>query len=254
MSRTVLLFLVVCLFAKSNEVAADSGGLKKIVFLVAEGEYETAKTLPAFADQYLAGFDVTFVQPTPSDPNQFDNLAIIKSADLLVISVRRRTLPTSQLAMIQDYVHSGKPLVGLRTASHAFSLRRGDPPNGRSVWPEFDKQVFGGNYTNHHGNDLSVTIHSSKKLSTVSRKLLKGIRFSRERTSSGSLYKVSPLAESAIPVLYGEVEGHPAEPIAWTYQRRDGGRSFYTSLGHPSDFGGDLLPLLLFNAIQWGLE
>ena len=52
----------------------------------------------------------------------------------------------------------------------------------------------------------------------------------------------------------GKVKGHPAEPIAWTFKREDGGKSFYTSLGHPTDFESDLLPKLLFNAIQWCLK
>ena len=32
------------------------------------------------------------------------------------------------------------------------------PPAGRADWPEFDPQVFGGNYTNHYGNKLTATI------------------------------------------------------------------------------------------------
>ena len=72
--------------------------------------------------------------------------------------------------------------------------------------------------------------------------------------SSGSLYRVSPLVEGTKVLLSGRVEGKPAEPVAWTYRRADGGKSFYTSLGHVDDFAGDELPQLLVKAIQWGLD
>ena len=55
-------------------------------------------------------------------------------------------------------------------------------------------------------------------------------------------------------VLEGVVEGHAPEPVAWTFLRTDGGKSFYTSLGHVDDFRGPVLPRLLLNAIEWCLH
>ena len=52
-------------------------------------------------------------------------------------------------------------------------------------------------------------------------------------------------------LLEGVVEGHAPEPVAWTFRRADGGKSFYTSLGHVNDFHGPILPPLLLNAIEW---
>jgi type 1 glutamine amidotransferase len=69
--------------------------------------------------------------------------------------------------------------------------------------------------------------------------------------AGGSLYKVSPLAGGTSTLLLGKVEGHAAEPVAWTYRRKDGGKSFYTSLGHVDDFRGPVLRKLLVNAIAW---
>ncbi len=50
--------------------------------------------------------------------------------------------------------------------------------------------------------------------------------------AGGSLYTTSPLADGTTVLVQGEIEGKPIEPAAWTYKRADGGRSFYTSLGH----------------------
>ena len=62
------------------------------------------------------------------------------------------------------------------------------------------------------------------------------------------------ILKGANVVMWGQVEGHPVEPIAWTYRRNDGGRSFYTSLGNAEDFRGRVLPALLENALVWGVS
>ena len=43
----------------------------------------------------------------------------------------------------------------------------------------------------------------------------------------------------------------PVEPVAWTFTRKDGGRSFYTSLGHKSDFAQPEFCRLLRNSLLW---
>ena len=53
------------------------------------------------------------------------------------------------------------------------------------------------------------------------------------------------------PLLIGTIPDKPSEPVAWTFKRADGGKSFYTSLGHPSDFKNPAFRLLLANAIRW---
>jgi hypothetical protein len=68
---------------------------------------------------------------------------------------------------------------------------------------------------------------------------------------AGSLYKVSPLRDGTVPLLMGTADGVDDQPVAWTFKRRDGGRSFYTSLGHPEDFDNDNFVRLLVNAVYW---
>ena len=177
----------------------------------------------------------------------------VDTADLLFVSVRRRTLPPQQLNRIRQYVQAGKPVIGIRTASHAFCLRNKEPEDGFAAWPEFDSTVFGGNYTNHYKNTLVAMIQSVQPGSSVSKVLLSGIKKLPTR-SGGSLYRVSPLEERADVVLEGTVEGQAPEPVAWTFRRADGGKSFYTSLGHVDDFRGPVLPRLLSNAIGWCLH
>src|SRR5262249_43814915 len=72
-------------------------------------------------------------------------------------------------------------------------------------------------------------------------------------TSQGSLYKVSPLGASAVPLLMGRIPGHAAEPVAWV-NRKAAARVFYTSLGHPGDFETPAFRRLLRNAVFWALD
>jgi hypothetical protein len=72
---------------------------------------------------------------------------------------------------------------------------------------------------------------------------------------NGSLYRTSPLAAGATPLLMGSVPGKPAEPVAWT-NLCGKSRVFYTSLGHSDDFAGKDPPLvrLLTNAVFWAMD
>ncbi len=61
------------------------------------------------------------------------------------------------MAIIRKYMESGKPLVGIRTACHAFDTR-GKAPAGHAEWKSFDPDVLGGHYTGHHGNGVDPEI------------------------------------------------------------------------------------------------
>ncbi len=224
-----------------------------VVMLIAEREYETDQTLPKFTKKHLGkDYRTTMVFADPDDRNRLVGIEAVKEADVLLVSVRRRTLPKPQLDIVRSYVAAGKPVIGIRTANHAFCQRNKPAPQGRAEWPEWDKEVFGGNYTNHYGNSLKATV--TFRSDSRSAQLLRGID-TRSFVAGGSLYRVSPLDKSADVCLLGRVEGNPAEPIAWTFRRKkDGGKSFYTSLGHVDDFAGDVLPPLLVNAISWATQ
>ncbi len=220
-----------------------------LVMLIGEDEYKTAETLPKFAAEHLGkDYRVSIVHADEQDKNRFPGIEVVQGADILLVSVRRRTPPAEQLDLIRQHAHAGKPVIGLRTASHAFTLRNQSPPEGLAAWPEFDAQVLGGNYTNHYGNDQTCKVFVVHEHGTHA--ILKNVS-QAGFTAGGSLYKVSPLAKGTTPLLAGSVEGVEPEPVAWTFTRTDGGRSFYTSLGHLQDFENTAFVALLKNAIDW---
>ena len=218
---------------------------KKLVMLIAEPEYDTSKTLPEFAAKFLEhDFRVVIVRgSTAAGENTFDHPEEIADADVLLVSVRRRTPPVAQFAFIRKFVEAGKPVVGIRTACHAFALAGKDKlAPGNADWPEWDAQVIGGHYTGHHGHGPITHITTNAANDAI----LRGVMVPFD--SDSWFYKVSPLEKGAKP---GEIPGQPTEPVAWTFMRADGGRTFFTSLGNPADFQNTSFRQLLRNGILW---
>ena len=220
-----------------------------VVMVIAEDPYDTKTTLPRFALSRLGrDFRVTILHADERNRNSIPGLRHIEQADVLLLSVRRRVLPTEEMQWIRDYVASGKPVIGLRTSSHAFALREGQPESGYADWPSFDAEVFGGNYRGSYPDALRSTVRLAEGV--TSQPLMRGVS-SQPFTQGGHMYKTGPLREGTTVLLEGHVEGHPAEPVAWSFQRGQGGRSFYVALGHADDFEHPVFQRLLTNAVYW---
>ncbi len=222
-----------------------------VVFLIGEREYETNTTLPKFAKTHLEprGIRSTIIHADAEDKNKFDGVETLKSADLLFVSVRRRSLPQEQLDLVREFVAAGKPVIGIRTANHAFHTK-GEHPDGHDEWQEFDAQVLGGNYHGHHTNGITSVLSVADE--AASHPILAGVSLD-SFIGGGSLYQVSPLAKTAKPLVFGTIPDHPSEPVAWTHQFGKS-RVFYTSLGHVSDFESPAFNRLLTNAVFWALS
>jgi type 1 glutamine amidotransferase len=222
------------------------------VFVIGEDEYHTDQTLPAFARDELVprGFDCTFVVADSQDPDRFPGLEVLGDADLLVLSVRRRTPPASQLNLLRDYLARGKPLVAIRTASHAFDRKTGPGPTS---WPTFDTEVLGAKYLGHYSNKPPVRTQVSFAPGVAKHPILAGLP-AEGFIATSHLYKCRDLAKAVTPLLFGRVEGRTErEPVAWTTTYK-GGRVFYTSLGNPDDFRQPAFRRLLTRAAFWVLE
>ncbi len=220
-----------------------------VAIVMAEDEYKTSTTLPAFAAKELGkDFRVSLLFASEKNKNDIPGLEALDEADVLLLSTRRRPLPKVQLDRFRKFIAAKKPVVGIRTATHPFHLRNQKPPEGLEDWPTFDADVIGSNYSNHHGNDLKAWVWP---LDGVQHPILDGIP-AGELPVAGSLYVVSPLAKNATELMRGKVEGiAQQEPVTWTFQRPDGGKSVYTSLGHPDNFTSPVFVRLLANMVYW---
>ena len=226
---------------------------KNITFLIAEREYNTKETLPKFIKQHLSkNFSIKFCNaPNKGEKrNQLSNSSAIREADLLFISVRRRAFKEETMKLIRLHILKGKPVIGIRTASHAFELRKEILPDRHQEWPEWDRDVIGGNYNGHHATGLICNVKNT--MPQAKHSILQNVEV--RLTTPATLYRNSPLPDTSKPLLVGSVEGFPPEPVAWFRRPASKGKIFYTSLGHMEDFENPAFIQLLINAINWCLE
>jgi len=239
-----------------------------IAFVTAESEYRANQRLPEFAHELLLGENVNceFALGKPimngEGRHNIENLQILKDADLAVFFIRRRALEQEKMDIIRDYVRSGKPVMGIRTASHAFDakkqIHRNEGPAIRSdgsasemlaQWPEFDQDVLGGNYQGHFGH--------LEKITTVTvipgmegHPLLNG--FPLEGYNSPNwLYKNRSLrSENAQVLLMGKIPGEMLEPVFWI-NNNGNNCVIYTSLGHWDDWKEKGFRNIMLNSVRY---
>ena len=225
----------------------------RVVFVVGENEYQTWETLPVFAQKELGGRGINyeFVNAPPASGNEFTNWPAIAKADLLFVSIRRRTPPSGMIDAIRAHLNAGKPLVGIRTASHSFGAK--PPDDQHTAWDTFDRDVLGGHYQNHYGNNLAPSIRVAA--GAAAHPVLTGVDVDSFRTRY-SLYRSRDLAATTTTLLTGtiSVEGKDVtEPVAWVNTGANR-RVFYTSLGGPDDFKAPAFRRLLLNSVLWALN
>lgn len=206
----------------------------RVCLVSGSAEYESDKSLAILQD-YFAKHHPYIVcsrafAVSETDLPGLENLA---KCDVAVLFTRRLKLKGEQLDRIKAYCTSGKPIVGIRTASH-----------GVQSWLEFDNDILGGNYKGHFKEGILTAISVSKD--EKSHPVLAGfVPFQ----SAGSLYKNTGVAKDVHVLLTGSIPDH-TEPIAWTREVK-GGRVFYTSLGHQKDFLEPSFLRLVSNAVHW---
>jgi Trehalose utilisation len=264
---------------------AGPGNGKHVVLVSGDEEYRSEEALPQLA-KILAkrhGFKCTVLfaigKDGTIDPNQSDNipgLEALRSADLMIIATRFRNLPDDQMKEMVDYVESGRPIIGMRTATHAFNLR--SPTYAKyswnsKAWPGgFGRQVLGETWVNHHGNHGKESTRGIIATGAKDHPILRGIK-DGEIWGSTDVYEVHPPAECTRLVL-GQVlagmkpsdppvegkKNDPMIPVAWlktyTGEQAKTARVFTTTMGAATDLESEGTRRLLVNATYWviGLE
>jgi glycerophosphoryl diester phosphodiesterase len=229
------------------------------VFVTGDDEYRSEITMPMIAailKQQGFRTSVARAVPRPQVRDNIEGLEALETADLMVVFTRFRALPDSQLKYIERYLASGKPIVGLRTSTHAFLYPDGNPH--AALNDGFGREVFGQKWITHHGHESSTDV----ALDAANREhpVLRGVT---PFHATSWLYHVAPLAGSGNTVLLEGTtvnsshvkrfaEYPPTQPVAWTREYK-GARVFFTTLGHPADFAQPPMRRLLINGILWAL-
>ena len=267
----------------------------RIAFLTAEGEYRANQRLPEFAHElalkknihcdFALGIPImseakkdaapkvkaeyaAYGMPIDTDRKTFpptrhniENIQILEDADLAVFYIRRRALEPEKMQTIKNFVANGKPVIALRTTSHAFDAKgnvtradaglnvaAGNASDLLAQWPEFDEQILGGNYQNHYGH-LSTGTDIIIVPGMEGHPLLKGVE--RQFNSPSWLYKNRPLRSGNVQVLMlGSNPDVPVEPVVWLNNKN----VIYTSLGHWDDWKIESFRNLMLNAVDYLLN
>ena len=119
--------------------------------------------------------------------NNIPGLENLKTADLMIIATRLRDLPDEQMRHVVQYVESGRPIIGLRTATHAFRFPAGKTYSRYSfdshAWDGgFGRQILGETWINHHGHH---GFESTRGLIALGQKANPIVRGCEEATSGG---------------------------------------------------------------------
>jgi len=207
----------------------------QVVMLSGSGEYKSAESLPAFA-RFLEGhFNAKATVLEAKGEKEIPGLEALDGCDVMLLFTRRIRLEGDPLERFKRYCLAGRPIVGVRTASHAIQ-----------TWLDLDREVFGGNYKGHYGSGArqTIAVHPDAKAHPV----LEGVQ---DFESEYSLYKTGPLAADATLLMTAATPKAAApEPAAWVREYK-GARVFYTSLGGPADFENPSFRQLLVNALFW---
>ncbi|MCE5267351.1 MAG: ThuA domain-containing protein [Planctomycetaceae bacterium] len=263
------------------------GNGKHIVLISGDEEYRSEEALPQLA-KILArrhGFRCTVlfaIDPAtgtinPNNTQNIPGLEALRHADLMILFTRFRDLPDEQMRHFADYVDAGKPIIGIRTATHAFNIPRGKKYARYSFdskeWNGgFGRQVLGETWVNHHGDHGKQSTRGVIAPAAKNHPIVRGCD---DIWTPTDVYTVRlPLPGDSQPLVLGQVlsgmnpadkplqgpKNSPMLPIAWvkTYRGASGqvGRVFATTMGSSRDFSNQGLRRLLVNASYWcvGIE
>jgi hypothetical protein len=270
---------------------AGPGQGRHIVFLTGDEEYRSEEGLPMLAKilSQRHGFTCTVLfslDPdgtiNPKNTSSISNSAALDSADAIVMLLRFRNWPDEAMARFEKMLSNGKPIVALRTSTHAFN---GFPKGSRwETWNYnneggFGKRVLGETWLTHWGKHKIEATRGAIEPSQQNSPVLRGVSNIFGETDVYEAYPPSDatilvrgivlktLAPDSEPADYkkprstDKVEqgvNDPAMPVVWTRMNKNANgttnRIFTTTMGAATDLENEGLRRLLVNAVYWGLN
>jgi hypothetical protein len=256
---------------------------KHIVFIATDHEYRGEETLPALA-RILAkryGFKCTVVWALDANGNIFPGgsdlkgLDVLEDADLMVMFMRFANFEDVQMQYIDDYLHRGGAVVGLRTTTHAF--RNSNNPKWqhydykyegeKEAWHGgFGEVVLGETWVGHYGKNHQQASLLINEEDNRQHPIMRGVESAWAQCGG---YNAYPQGKDLKILARGRVlngmtpDAAPDTskeelPVAWvrTYQVESWkpGRAFTTTHGASEDILNEGFRRMLINACFWGLE
>ncbi len=264
---------------------------KRIVLVSGDEEYRSEEALPqlgkilsqrhGFHCRVVFAIDPDTGEINPDNRRNIPGLEALDQADLMIIATRFRDLPDDQMAFIDRYIRSGKPIIGMRTATHAFDIKT-SPTYKRYTWngktegyeQGFGRQVLGETWVAHHGHHGVESTGGIIADDARDHPIARGIK-DRDIWGPTDVYRVRlPLPGDSQPIILGQVlagmnpddepvtneKNNPLMPVGWTrtYTGDQGtiGRVFTTTMGSSTDLASAGTRRMIVNGAYWtlGLE
>tara|TARA_B100001059_G_scaffold221999_1_gene245531 strand:+ start:1759 stop:3165 length:1407 start_codon:yes stop_codon:yes gene_type:complete len=255
---------------------------RRIVLVSGDEEYRSEEALPMLGRMLARhGYEtiVLFSQDPETgeiDPEQLSHipgLHLVDDADVLVLQLRFRELPDDDMKHIVDHVEAGKPIVGIRTSTHAFNyIEATDSPYANWTWNSqdppggFGGHILGETWVNHHGHHGTEATRGIPHDGSEAHPVLRGVT---DVFGPTDVYGIRKLPSDSTILLDGAVlagmtpdappvagpKNDPMHPVAWVRERPlpDGGtqRVLATTMGTAADFSSRDLRRLLLNGVTW---
>lgn len=262
---------------------------KHIVLVSGDDEYRSEEGLPqlgkvlsvhhGFKCTVLFAIDPATGEVKPDYQKNIPGLEALATADLMIIATRFRNLPNDQMKHIDAYLQTGKPVIGMRTATHAFRIPDKNSPYHKFDWRSgakgwsggFGTQILGETWVAHHAKKGVESTRGIVAEGAEDHPILKGID-PGEIWADAHVYKINlPMKASVQPIVMGGVlsgmtpdapladspKNDPMMPVAWInhYELTEGkkGRVFTTTMGAGRDFLSEGTRRLMVNAAYWAM-
>ncbi|MCX6951407.1 MAG: ThuA domain-containing protein [Verrucomicrobia bacterium] len=293
-----LLVVIAAVMLRPIQAAPDSitylagpsgpGAGRHLVFLTGDEEYRSEEGLPMLAKilSQRHGFRCTVLFALDPDGtiNPDNNKSVpgseaLDTADGIVLALRFRQWPDDAMKRFAAAVARGVPIVGLRTATHAFRFPA-DSTSSYKHFNDFGREVLGENWVSHWGANRRGATRGIIEPGAESDPILRGVS---DIFGDSGVYETHPVAGAKIlargQVLLGmkptdaadlqqrkkrKSDGQeqgindPMMPIAWTRLHESPGgkpnRVFCTTMGAATDLTNEGLRRMVVNAVLWGFE
>jgi type 1 glutamine amidotransferase len=257
------------------------GAGKHIVFLAGDHEYRSEETLPALARILAKHYGFTCSVFITTDPqtgfiepgsSHVSGLEALKTADLMVVFLRFQDFPDDQMQHVAAYLDRGGPVVGFRTATHAFQIKRPDAKFLKYTWKDgdasypggFGRQILGETWVSHYGKNHAQSSRLLLQADQAKHPILRGVKDVWVQSGGYTAYPIDGSQVLAMgQILDGMTPDSPPAkdkkelPVAWyrSYDSASGrkGRVFTTTHGASEDLLNEGFRRMAVNAVLWSL-
>jgi hypothetical protein len=258
---------------------------KTIVLLSGDEEYRSEELMPMLGKllSQRHGFHCFVIFPIDPktgeiDPNNQSNLPglhLLQKADLIIMAWRFRNPPDEEMKHFVDYYESGRPIIALRTSTHAFNFKPESKYhdysfNSKKWLGGFGQQVLGETWVSHHGGHGTESTRGIVVEQHRDHPILRGVK---DVWGPSDVYGIRKLPADATVIMEGQIlsgmkpesepvaddRNNPMMPLVWFRELSAPDRDIVqrvvtTTMGAATDFEVGDLTRLIVNASHWCLD